>query len=217
MLKKFLRYVVLTFTGIVAFIVIFVFISVAPVDRTPASQLASSRDMLSSLRELEVVAEKPGSVFSVGYGKTNITPAEPVAMAGYGKRKGKSYQVVHDSIYVRTMVITNANEKIAIVSADLLLIPPTVTRILPEKLAAIGFSLDNTYLSATHSHNSIGQWSEGATRFIYGPYDDAIVNLIADGIVRSIIEANGNVMRAEIKTGSIAIPQAVENRLIDGG
>src|SRR5690606_8698541 len=91
------------------------------------------------------------------------------------------------------------------------------TRVLPAKLAAIGFTLDNTYLSASHSHNSIGHWGEGATRFIYGAYRDSVVQAIADGIVESIARADADLIDASVRSGRIAVPQAVKNRLIDGG
>jgi hypothetical protein len=217
MLKKFLRYLVLTFAGVLAFVLIFIFISVAPVDRQPASELASTQSTLAALEKLDVVIPEPRSGFSVGFGKSNITPAEPVSLAGYIKRKSRPYLAVHDSIFARAMVVSNGAAKVAIVSADLLIIPPTVTRILPERLAAIGFSLDNTYLSAIHSHNSIGHWGEGATRLIYGAYKDSVVQAIADGIVASIAQADADLVSASIKSGAIPVPQAVKNRLIDGG
>ncbi|HEX8039866.1 MAG TPA: neutral/alkaline non-lysosomal ceramidase N-terminal domain-containing protein, partial [Chryseosolibacter sp.] len=166
---------------------------------------------------LRIDVPKPEKGLSVGFGKVNITPAAPVATAGYGTRRGKPYERVHDSIYVRSMVIENGSQRVAVVSADLLIIPPTVTRALEAKLRSIGFSLDNTYLGATHSHNSIGHWGEGATRFIYGKYEDSVVQLIADAIVESIRLATSNRMPSTLRHGAVAIPEAVQNRLIDGG
>ena len=216
-LKKILRYLFLTLLGILSFLIIFLIFSVAPVDRTPAKELPSYRTMIDRLEGLKVNIPKAAQDFSVGFGKSNITPSRPMATAGYGKRKGKPYLTVHDSIYVRSVVIENGTERVAIVSADLLIMPPTVTRILGGKLAAIGFSLENTYLTATHSHNSIGQWGEGATRFIYGSYEDSVVAFIADKIVESIAQAKKNLLPAKLKTGAISIPGAVENRLRDEG
>lgn len=216
-LKSILRYTVLTFLGVAGFLALFIAISVAPVDRTPVQRLESYEVMMKRLDTIDVAiapAEKP---LSVGYGKINITPGEPVATAGYGKRRGKRYHTVHDSIFVRALVVDNGGTRVAIVSADLLIIPPTVTRVLESKLAAIGFSLDNTYMGATHSHNSIGHWGEGATRLIYGPYEDSVVHFIGDAIVESIREAADNLLPSVLKSGAIAIPGAVKNRLIDGG
>ncbi|HET7180570.1 MAG TPA: hypothetical protein VFI14_12635, partial [Chryseosolibacter sp.] len=123
--KRFLRYVWLTGAGIGAFLILLLASSLAPVDRTPASTLPSYNAMMKRLDTLKVVIPKPATGFSVGFGKVNITPDEPMATAGYGKRKGKRYVNVHDSIYVRSMVIDNGSERVAIVAADLLIIPPT--------------------------------------------------------------------------------------------
>lgn len=215
--KKLLRYFILTGTGIIVFLLLFVLISVGPVDRTPAKALPSYETMMHRLDTLEVDIPVAKKAFSVGFGKVNITPSQPIATAGYGKRRGKPYIAVHDSIYVRALVIENGSQRVALVSADLLLIPPTVTQVLDNKLAAIGFRLDNTYLSATHSHNSIGNWGEGATRFIYGAYEDSVVQFIANGIVRSIQQASRNTLPSMLRVGAVSIPHAVENRMIDGG
>lgn len=214
--KKIVRYILLTLVGIFGFLILFVMVSLAPVDRTPASELSSFTTMMRRLDTLEI-RPAPGESFSVGFGKSNITPSEPIATAGYGKRRGQPYHLVHDSIYVRAMVIENGSARVAVVTADLLIMPPTVTKVLEAKLPSIGFSLNNTYLSATHSHNSIGNWSEGATKIIYGDYEDSVVQFIADGIVRSIERATRNLLPSQLKSGAIAIPQAVQNRLNDGG
>ena len=84
------------------------------------------------------------------------------------------------------MVIDNGVQRVAIVSADLLIIPPTVTALLEKELPGVGFTLDNTYLGASHSHNSIGNWGKGVMGLIYGSYDDAIVQFIAEKIISSI-------------------------------
>jgi neutral ceramidase len=216
-LKKVLRYLLFSIVGIVVLLIVFVISSVGRVDRMPARTLPSYETMMDRLNALDVDIPKAAAGFSVGFGKSNITPSTPIATAGYGKRKGKPYLHVHDSIYVRAIVLSNGAERVAIVSADLLIIPPTVSIAVEKKLGAIGFSLDNTYLGATHSHNSIGNWSEGATEFIYGAYEDSVVQFIADGIISSILQATKNPLPSKLRHGAIAIPQAVENRLIDGG
>jgi hypothetical protein len=217
LLKSILKYTSLTIIGIGGFLLLFMAISIAPVDRTPMESLAGYGTMMARLDSINIDLPRAEKGLSVGFGKINITPQEPLATAGYGKRRGKPYLLVHDSIYVRSLVIDNGAERVAIVSADLLIIPPTVTEALESKLASIGFSLDNTYLSATHSHNSIGHWGQGATKIIYGSYEDSVVRFISDAIVASIGEATKNILPSSLRAGAIAIPQAVENRLMDGG
>ena len=216
-LKAIIRYTALTLAAIIGFLVIFIAVSIAPVDRDPMESLSSYDSMMGRIDSIDIRVLPPREGFSVGFGKVNITPAQPLATAGYGKRRGKPYHVVHDSIYVRSLVIGNGTTRVAIVSADLLIMPPTVTRLLEGKLARAGFSLENTYLGATHSHNSIGHWGEGVTRFLYGAYEDSVSVFIADAIVESIRQASMNLLPSTLKSGAIAIPQAVENRLIDNG
>jgi len=216
-MKAILRYTAITATGIIGFLLLFVAISVAPVDRTPARELESYQAMMVRMDTINIELPSAQKGFSVGFGKVNITPGHPMATAGYGKRKGRPYHVVHDSIYIRSLVIDNGAQRVAIVSADLLIMPPAVTEVLKGKLPAIGFSLNNTYLGATHSHNSIGHWGEGVTKFIYGPYEDSVVQFIADAIVTSIRQAAAVLLPSTLKSGAIAIPGAVENRLMDGG
>ena len=130
---------------------------------------------------------------------------------------GKLYESVHDSIYVRTLVFDNGSNRVAVVSADLLIIPPTVTELLEKELPEIGFTLDNTYLGAIHTHNSIGNWGKGATTFLYGSYNDSIVHFIVDKIKSSILRASQNLKPATLKAGTIPLDGIVRNRLIDNG
>jgi hypothetical protein len=115
------------------------------------------------------------------------------------------------------MVIDNGVQRVAIVSADLLIIPPTVSVLLEKELPRIGFTLDNTYLGASHTHNSVGGWGKGAMGFLYGSYDDSIVYFIAEKIVESIQLAAANGLPATLKTGELPLTNTVHNRLIDGG
>jgi neutral ceramidase len=205
-IKKVLKGLFFIIIGIIGIILVFLAITIAPVDRTPAQQHASyfkTMEYLDSINEQATPLLR--KKLSIGYGKVNLTPPFKTATAGYGKRKGKLYSAVHDSIYVRTMVVDNGLQRIAIVSADLLIIPPAVTQLLQVKLRDIGFSLDNTFLGATHTHNSIGNWSTGATQ------------LIAAAIIKSITLATTNILPATLKCGAIPVPEIVTNRVIDNG
>ena len=205
-------------TVITILLILFLAVSIGTLDRTPLKEYPEYTEMmqrLDSLNGMTIPAAKQN--FSVGYSKQNLTPSFPTATAGYGKRKGKPFTSVHDSIYVRTLVIDNGTTRVAIVTADLLIIPPSVVKNLEGRLAKIGFSLNNTYLGATHTHNSIGNWGKGATRFLYGAYEDSVVNFISGTIIESIEQASKNLLPAKLLSGAISIPEAVENRLIDGG
>lgn len=217
-LKKLLRLFFIVLISLVAVVFVLLCFSVKPADRTPVQErpsYAKTMRRLDSLQLLVVPASKKG--FEVGYAKVNLTPPFVTATAGYGKRLGKDFTGVHDSIYVRSFVIDNGTERIAIVSADLLIIPPAVTERLQHKLRETGFDLDHTFLGATHSHNSIGNWGTGATQFLYGSYRDTVVNFIVQKIAESVRLAAQNLLPTRMKAGTVPIPEAVKNRLSKEG
>ena len=129
-LKKILRFIAILFLGVLTLIVLFFVVSIVPIDRT-VDRNALFTEMTNEIDTLPKVVPA-SSGFLVGHAKENLTPPYPTATAGYGKRRGKLYESVHDSIYVRTMVIDNGSQRVAIVSADLLIIPPTVTALLEK-------------------------------------------------------------------------------------
>lgn len=216
--RKILRSFFYVLGIILAMVLIFALIAIGPVDRTPVEDFPAFKktfENIDSVRNSFVAAN--GVSFTVGFSKVNLVPSFRTATAGYGNRRGKLFSYVRDSIFVRTLMVGNGVDTVAIVSADLLIIPPTVTRLLDSKLKSVSFTLERTYLGATHTHNSIGNWGEGAARFIYGPFEDSIATFIADQIVQSIVEARSDMKLSTLRYGAIPIPQVVENRLVKGG
>lgn len=187
----------------------------SPVDRTPYKEMPYYQQFREKIAQLPPVKKNPNAdTLQVGWAKVSITPNHPMPTAGYGQRRGKLYTAIHDSIWVRTFVFDNGVQKAALLSADLLIIAPEVTNALAKRLPEIGMSIDQVYLCATHSHNSIGGWADKIVGLlISGEYDPAIVTFIADRFLESIRLANQNKEKAAI--GAIAIPagELVENRL----
>lgn len=214
MLKKILRFVWITLAVLIGCIVFFLAVSIAPIDRDVDrhEQLALMQERIKALVPPKDSGE-PGS-FRVGFAKESITPVQRTATAGYAKRRGKLFESIRDSIFVRTIVIDNGAQRVAIVSADLLVIPPMVTALLEKELPQVGFTLDNTYLGAIHSHNSIGNWADGAMGFLFGHHSDSVVRMITDKIKVSIQKASANQLPSVLKSGVISVPEAVHNRLV---
>ncbi len=208
-----IRKTLITLACILGAILIFFAFSILPIKRYKYQEQSFYKIMMDRLDSLtENPLDKNGNQFSIGYAKVNLTPPQRTATAGYGNRKGKLYTSVHDSIFVRAMVISNGTNRIAIVSADLLIIPPSVTNRLRTTLPD-GFTLDNTYLGAIHSHNSIGNWGAGVVGLMYGKYDENIVNFIAEKIKDAILIASKNSLPAVVKTANIPLGKSVYNRL----
>ncbi len=188
---------------------------IGPVDRTPYQET----DYYKQFRQEIVSLPKPkpqtgADTLQVGWAKANITPDHAMPTGGYGNRRGALYTSVHDSIWVRAFVFDNGQEKAALVSADLLIIPPELTKTLTQRLPEIGLSIDKVYLCATHSHNSMGGWADKLVgRLIAGKYEPDMVTFLAERFLQAIKQANARKEKAAIGTAVYPSGELVENRL----
>ncbi|RDC64191.1 hypothetical protein AHMF7616_02803 [Adhaeribacter pallidiroseus] len=184
-------------------------------DTTPYQQTAYYQQTKTSITAFEPAPATRTDTLRIGWAKVNITPAQPEPMAGYGKRKGKKYEQVHDSIWVRAFVFRSGSQKAAWVTADLLIMPMSVTARLQEILADKGYNLKNLFLTATHSHYSIGGWGQKpAGRIMAGKYSAKIVDKIAQSILQAIVKAEQSAVPAAMGYQEIAAPALVYNRLV---
>ncbi len=190
--------------------------TIAPVDKTPLSesqyyQLAQQKlDSLNSSYTLQ-----DNKYFKAGWAKTNITPQYPLPLAGYGARKGVFVSTVHDSVWARGFVFDNGFNKSAIITLDLLIIPPAVTEALRILLPEIGYSQDQIFLSATHTHCSVGGWADSwlGTQFA-GEYQNEIVNDLAIAIITTIKKAETNLVSAKVGYARYDASPFTRNRLV---
>jgi len=172
------------------------------------------RETLSRIRPFP---EANDTLLFAGAARVSITPRQRTATAGYGKRRGARITHVLDSVYVRTMVFSNGKIPVAIVAADLLIVPPEVRSRIEKRLPEIGFSIEQVFLGATHSHNSVGHWAKGLSALLYGTYSDSIVHFLADQTIESIRLASRDLQPAIARYRATAVPEAVSNRLNPGG
>ncbi|HTF19443.1 MAG TPA: neutral/alkaline non-lysosomal ceramidase N-terminal domain-containing protein [Chryseolinea sp.] len=211
LIKRIVKILLIAVGVLLALIIVLLAALLIPVDRSVdhSGQLHDMQERVDSLS----LPKRSEHSFTVGFARQNITPAYHTATAGYGNRLGKKVTSVHDSIYVRCVVIDNGTAKVAIVAADILLMPPEVARLLEQELPSVGFSAANTFLGATHSHNSVGNWSHGAMTVMYGNYDEGLVHLIKDKILLAIKTADESKVSATLSVAHIPVTDAVRNRI----
>lgn len=181
----------------------------------------------TTIDQLEEEASKltlaKGSV-AIGMARANITPvatngwteAADLPMAGYGKREGKPAESVHDSLFVKVLVLQVENSLLAIVGADLLIIPPELVvetqKLLPPQ---IRLSRDQIFYSATHTHSSIGGWSSRYVGEAFaGEPNDRIIDWLAHRFAHAIEQAVADLSPGSIAHGSFEAPDLVYNRLV---
>ena len=151
----------------------------------------------------------------VGWSRINLLPPFTTPIAIDANRGGKHFAGVHDSIYVRVFVFKQGEQKVAYISADLLIIPPSVTKMFATILKKEGFDEDNIFFTATHTHTSIGAWYNSYVGQLFaGKYDERVPKFIAETISQAIIQAEQNCAPAKIGYGEFPTQKLVFNRLI---
>lgn len=150
----------------------------------------------------------------LGWGKINITPSHTKPMAGYGGRKNKYFDTVLDSIFIKAIVVKQGTRKSAIVCTDLLIFPMEVRKSLEMKLSTIGYSPQELFLTATHTHNSLGGWGKRLLgRAIAGKYEPKIVESMADAVVNAIAKADSTAEIGCVAYSEFATTNLIYNRL----
>ncbi|MDQ4139770.1 MAG: neutral/alkaline non-lysosomal ceramidase N-terminal domain-containing protein [Bacteroidota bacterium] len=184
-------------------------------DTTPYQTTQYYQQSKKQIADTPLITSATNDTIKVGWAKINITPSQPVLMAGYGKQMGKKYEQVHDSVWVRAFVFKKGNQKAAWITADLLIMPMSVTERLQKVLADNGYTLNNTYLTATHTHYSFGGWGKKlAGRIMAGKYDKNLVNKTAEAIEKAIEQAENTAAPAKIAYQEIPAGAFVYNRLV---
>ena len=186
-----------------------------PVDSTPYQQMPFYTQTKQRLTELAKPPEAKAQL-RAGWAKVSLVPPFTTPTGGYGVRRSKHWTTILDSILVRAIVLDNGATKVAIVSADLLIIPPTVSAILKKRLAEVGFSWNNVYFGAVHSHNSLGGWAPGMIGELFaGDYDERVENFVAEKIIEAIRAAAKNCAAVRVGYTQADASSQVYNRVFD--
>ena len=167
---------------------------------------------------------------AAGFGRARLSPTvnapqdvpaegrfRSLPLAGYGNRRGKSAKGVHDDIYIKAVAFKVGDRLGVIVGADALIIPREVAERAVRQLEELGLSREQIYLSATHTHSSLGAWGEGivAESFAGGFQPEARV-WFADCIVAAVRDAVGDLKPAQFGHGRFASVEFIRNRLVGG-
>ncbi|HZL90398.1 MAG TPA: hypothetical protein VFB96_18675 [Pirellulaceae bacterium] len=129
----------------------------------------------------------PAAAIDAGFAQTDITPDvkgnTPVWLAGYGP--GRSATGVHDPLMCRCVVLKHGDDKIALVSVDLVGLQYPAVQQIRAKLPDFKYVM----VSSTHNHEGpdvIGIW--GQNHFSRG-VDDAYIDLVVSRVTEAVQKA----------------------------
>ncbi len=187
---------------------------ITTVDRRPYASKDFYQQAKTEVAALNIDTASAKDSLKVGFAKVNITPKRTLPLAGYGGRKPKTFEGIHDSIWVRTIVFDDGADKVAFVSADLLIIHPSLANRVYESLP-VSWTRDQIYFAATHTHSSVGGWAPGPVGDLFaGEYDVTAVEEIAEKIIESIEVAHNNSLSGAVSYNELQVPELIYNRLV---
>jgi hypothetical protein len=131
-------------------------------------------------------------VFFVGTAVANITP--PLGACIAGDANGRTFTGVHDSLYLKTVVVSDGKTRIAFITADCIgLQHPTVLAIRKGVAAAVpNADLDPSHLviASTHTHSGpdvVGLWGPNPwTSGVDTSYQNALVKKAIQAVVQAL-------------------------------
>lgn len=198
--------------GVLASIIMFFAAAIAPVDFTPLDQLPEVQLTYQTLKNSNFDASKGEDIINAGWAAVNITPKSPIKMAGYGPRG--PYTSVLDSLYSRAIVFDNGIKEVVIITLDLLLFPGIIKDAIQDSLLTEGFSPDEIFLNATHTHNGFGNWEESLVgKFIFGDFNHENSDYLIHQILKGVKLAEKNKSAVKIGFGKIDANELLANRL----
>ena len=149
-----------------------------------------------------------------GCAKVNITPPVGVWLSGYRARE-KPSESISDELYAKALVLDDGQNKIAIVSADLLWVPLEITAEIRRQVREkIGIEEKNILICATHTHfgPKIDRITKNWPDTPASEIDESYVQTLKKKVAGSISAANKNMK--PIKLGAVKgeISEIVYNR-----
>ncbi len=203
-MKKILRWII----GVTSTLILLAISLIGRVDDSPLATKEFYNHTMHRLDTFSPTVHPPKTRLKASWAKVNITPKSPMPMAGYAPRD--HFDSVHDSIYVRILVIDNGSIRCSIISADLLIFPPALKNKILQQKNKNQF----LYFTATHAHSSLGAWDNSVIgNLILGSYNDAWLDSLANKIHWSIEHAAENLKPSSINYFEADANEFVENRL----
>ncbi|TXT58470.1 MAG: hypothetical protein BAJALOKI2v1_360016 [Promethearchaeota archaeon] len=149
-----------------------------------------------------------------GVAKRSINPPdniEDIYIAGYLAMEAPKVDGVHDSIYTRTIVLSDKEKRVALISVECVGLLADFVNKVKERLEAYGFEKRNIFIFSTHTHagpDTMGLW--GPLIGVSGK-NKRYMNFLSDSIESAVLEAIDSQVSVEIYLSKGKIENLIEN------
>jgi len=157
-------------------------------------------------------------ILKCGASKEKINPPEGIGdtyIAGYLTMMAPKIKGVHDPIFARSLVLSDGDKKIALVSVEVIgLLADFIDRV-KERLSAYGYPYKNIYIFSTHTHaapDTMGLWGP-----IIGKsgINDKYMFFLMDRIVETVLKAENQMEEVDLYLSKGKLSNLIENYRIE--
>lgn len=146
-----------------------------------------------------------------------IPPASiKFALGGYGERMSKAAKGIHDTIWAKALVLKKDNKKFAIITIDVLGLPPNIKAQLLAKISENGWTNENLMLLPSHSHSSFDMPALNDKNKLNSPqigiYQPELLDFFIETLSNLMKSADKNYQPVVIGTKNITIENFNRNR-----
>ncbi|WP_373396731.1 neutral/alkaline non-lysosomal ceramidase N-terminal domain-containing protein [Algoriphagus halophilus] len=157
------------------------------VDRSPIEEQEFYKETIADLEQLQLQGSET-SVWLAGWGKSNMTPDEPVELVGYAPRG--NYEFVQDSSFVKALALSNGETTVAWLNYELLIVHPQLAKEIQSEIRKQSLPIDQVVFTATHTHAGMGGYMPGPLGEIaFGGYQEETVELIVNKTLTALNQA----------------------------
>lgn len=213
---------------IVAHLIVLILLATCPVDKTPFYESEYFKKSCAGIDSLKTNFTPVKGDLQAGFSKMSITPIlngatdniekgefTKMPLAGFGARKGAPATGIHDSIFIKAAALKVNNQLVVFVGADLLIMPPNITDSVVQILTQKGFKRSQLFLSATHTHSSLGSWGPGFIgKEFSGEFNPNVAKWLVQKITDAVLLAVADLKPAAISAGDFNAAKYTRNRLV---
>ena len=228
-MKKTGRILLRVAIGLLVLVAVVLVACLGPVDHSPYFRQTYYTETAARLDAQASTNKVSRGELEAGFGRALLTPTINAAqddpahgqfralpLAGYGDRKGHPAKGVHDDLYVKAVALKVQDRIGVMVGCDSLIVPREIADAAAGRLQReLGLRREQLYLSATHTHCSLGGWGEGVVAEAFaGKFSPGSRVWFADRIVSAVREAVADLKPASFGHGSFVAADLIRNRLV---
>jgi len=160
-----------------------------------------------------VTADEP-QLF-VGTAKLELIPPGAPPLAGYSRRRGRPSTGIHDTPFVRAIVLQDHGTTVALVSCDLLIIDERLVEAVHTRLGTPPSRQPaSLVVAATHTHSGPGAYGQKfLEKLSMGHFDPAVFDFLATRIAQAIAMAATHLQPVTLRHATTATEGLVVNRM----